>query len=80
MDGLHEQRDKIIEELEVLNRAVKKQNSTWQIFKVGIIYGIGFFVGSAIIATIAFGILGPWFAEIDVIRETFERGADMLGR
>ena len=72
------QRDKIIEHLEVLNRQVARQNSFAHMFVVGIIYGVGFFVGSAIIATIAFGILGPWFGQIPWIRNAFETGASLL--
>lgn len=73
-----DQRDKIIEHLEILNRQVARQNSLWRMLLVGIIYGIGFFVGSAIIATIAFGILGPWFGQIPWIRNAFETGISLL--
>jgi len=72
------QHEKIIENLELLNRQVARQNSLARMFAVGIIYGIGFFVGSAIIATIALGILGPWFAQISWVRSAFETGAALL--
>jgi len=72
------QHDKIIEHLDLLNRQVARQNSLPHMFLVGIIYGIGFFVGSAIIATIALGIFGPWFAQIPWIRSSFEAGAALL--
>jgi len=71
------QRDKIIEQLEALNEKMEKQISIKRTFLSGIMYGIGFFVGSAILATIALGILGPWFGEIQWVRETFERGSSM---
>ena len=74
---LDNQHDKIIEHLDVLNRQVAKQNSLSRMFVVGIIYGLGFFVGSAIIATIAFGVLGPWFAEIPWVRAAFEMGLSL---
>ncbi|OGG48488.1 hypothetical protein A3G63_01485 [Candidatus Kaiserbacteria bacterium RIFCSPLOWO2_12_FULL_52_8] len=70
----------IVELLEELNRQVAKQNSLGRMFWIGIIYGIGFFVGSAIIATIALGVFGPWFAEISWIRGAFETGASLLPR
>lgn len=47
-------------------------------FVVGIVYGIGFFVGSAIIATIALGILGPWFGKIPWVHSAFETGVSLL--
>ena len=74
------QQDKIVEHLDVLNRQVARQNSIPRMFLVGIVYGIGFFVGSAIIATIALGILGPWFAEIPWVRNAFEAGVALLPR
>jgi len=40
----------IIGNLEKINRQLVRQNSFGRIFSVGIIYGIGFFIGSAIIA------------------------------
>ena len=76
--GPEDQHSKIIEHLDVLNKQVARQNSIGRMFFVGIVYGIGFFVGSAIIATIALGILGPWFAQIPWIRNAFEVGAARL--
>ncbi len=70
--------DKIIERLDMLNKQVARQNSLGRMFLVGIIYGVGFFVGSAIIATIALGILGPWFAQFSWIHNAFETGASLL--
>ncbi len=73
-----EQGAKIIENLEALNKRLAWQNSFWAIFSMGILYGIGFFIGSAIIATIALGFLGPWFAQIQWVRSTFEMGLFLL--
>ena len=69
--------DEVIVQLELLNKKVAEQNTVRRIFVTGIIYGIGFFIGSAIIATIAFGVLSPWFGKIDWVRDNFERGASM---
>jgi hypothetical protein len=74
---LDEQRDKITEELKLLNEKMSTQNSVRHIFFTGVIYGIGFFIGSAIIATIAFGTLSPWVGKIDWVRDNFERGASL---
>lgn len=71
------QQDKIIEQLETLNDKMAEQNTIKRIFVTGIIYGVGFFIGSAIIATIAFGVLSPWFGKIDWVRDNFERGATL---
>ncbi len=71
------QRDKIIEQLELLNAKMAKQNSIKHIFTTGIIYGFGVFIGSAVLATIAFGVLSPWFGQIEWVKDNYERGASM---
>lgn len=76
---MEDHQDKIIDQLARINAQIERQNSIRRIFVTGIIYGVGFFVGSAIIATIAFGILSPWIGQIDWIRDNFERGT-MIGR
>jgi len=75
-----EQRDEIIKSLETLNTQVSRQNSLGRRFVIGIVYGVGFIVGSAIVATILLGILAPWFAQIEWVRNAFEAGAGLLGR
>lgn len=74
---IKEQRDSIIEQLELLNTKMARQNSIKHIFLTGLIYGVGFVIGSTIIATIAIGVLSPWIGEIDWIRDSFERGASL---
>ncbi len=76
--NIEEQNAKIIEQLEILNSGIKRQNSIKHIVLTGIIYGVGFFIGSAIIATIALGFLGPIFGKISWVGENFERGASIL--
>lgn len=70
----------ILSELQEVNRELRRQNSLWHILSVGVIYGIGFFIGSAIIATILFGILGPLFADIPWVRSAYEEGTSLIGR
>ncbi len=72
-----DQRDKIIIELKALNEKLALQNSVRHIFLTGMIYGVGLFIGSAVIATIAFGTLGPFVGKIDWVKETYERGASL---
>ena len=76
--NIEEQNDKIIKQLEILNASIKHQESIKHLMTTGIIYGIGFFIGSAIIATIALGFLGPIFGKISWVGENFERGASIL--
>lgn len=73
-----DQRDKIIEQLEFLNTKIDRQNSLKRILFTGVIYGIGFFIGSAIIATIALGVLGPIFGKIEWVKTNFESGTSIL--
>jgi uncharacterized membrane protein len=74
MDG-EKEREIITEQLVELNKKMAYQNSMRLTFLKGIIYGVGFFVGSAIIATIAVGVLSPWIGEIDWVRDSFQRGS-----
>ena len=78
--ALGDEHSKIIEHLDTLNKQVARQNSIPRMFLIGIVYGVGFFVGSAIIATIALGIFGPWFAQIPWVRTSFESGTQFLPR
>lgn len=72
------QRDKIIEQLEALNVKLAKQISIKNILFTGVIYGIGFFIGSAIIATIVLGMLGPVFGKIEWVKTNYETGTSIL--
>ena len=73
-----DQNNKIIKQLEILNAGIERQHSTKHVITTGIIYGIGFFIGSAILATIALGTLGPLLGQISWIGENFERGTLLL--
>jgi len=55
-----------------------QQNTIQRILITGVIYGIGFFLGSAIIATIALGVFGPTIAKIPWVQENFDRGSAIL--
>lgn len=70
--------EEIVRHLQRLNQQIALQNSISRMFIIGIVYGVGFFLGSAIIATIAFGVFGPWFAEIPWVRSTFEAGTAFI--
>jgi hypothetical protein len=69
---------RILEQLEKLNAQAAKQNSYGRMFITGIVYGIGFFVGSAIIATIVFGLVAPFAGQIKWVHDAFVGGLDTL--
>ena len=68
----------IIEELKQLNRQITRQTSLWRRFVGGLLYGMGFVLGSAILATIVIGVFGPWIGDIPWVRNAFEAGAHLL--
>lgn len=50
--NLGEQREEIIHKLEILNAQVRQQMSIWFVFRNGLIYGVGFIIGSTILTAI----------------------------
>lgn len=74
----NEQYGKVIAQLELLNEKLEKQSKPSRIFATGIVYGIGFFIGSAILATIALGMLGPIFGKIQWVKTNYETGTSIL--
>jgi hypothetical protein len=69
--------EKVIAELVRLNAQVEAENSWQHTFVRGIIHGIGFFLGSVVIATISLGLLSPWFGKISWIKTSYERGVEL---
>lgn len=65
--NLGEQRDHIIHNLEILNGKVERQMSWGFIFTSGLISGVGFVVGSSILAAIVLGILSQVFGDVPLI-------------
>jgi hypothetical protein len=78
ISNLEEQRDRIIEELEELNKKMATQNSIRHVFLRGLIYGVGVLIGSAVIATIILGVVSPWVVQIDWVQDNFTRGVQIL--
>ena len=72
-----DKQDIVIQELKALNEKLARQGSIKKIFFTGVIYGIGFFVGSAIIATILLGFFGPWVGKNEWVGENYERGSSL---
>ncbi len=76
--NIEEQNEQIIKQLIVLNGSIRKQSSVMYNIRIGMIYGIGFFIGSAIIATIALGIFGPMLGKVSWIGDNFSKGNSIL--
>lgn len=72
------QEDKILIELVALNEKIEKQISFKRIFYTGIAYGIGVVLGSAILATIALGILWPFISQITWVGDSYQAGTTIL--
>lgn len=68
----------LIRQVEALNAKIAKQLSVKNIFITGIIYGIGFFIGSAILATIALGVLGPVLGKITWVKTNYDTGVSII--
>ena len=72
-EELVEQRDHIIENLEELNRQIRTQNSIKQTFYKGIIYGIGFVIGSTLLAAAALSLFAQFFEDTPIFGDLIER-------
>ncbi|MFA5997268.1 MAG: hypothetical protein WC791_02140 [Candidatus Paceibacterota bacterium] len=72
------QEDKILLQLVSLNEKIAKQISFKHIFYTGIIYGLGVVIGSAILATIALGILWPYISQIAWVGDSYQAGTTIL--
>lgn len=67
----------VIEQLELVNARLEKQLSLKRMFVTGVVYGLGFFLGSAILATIALGVLGPLFGQITWVKDSYAAGSSL---
>jgi hypothetical protein len=76
--GARTEETKLVDEMAQLKEQVAEQNSLTRMFIRGIVYGIGFVIGSAVIATIIIGLLGPFLADVPWVRDTFRAGEDIL--
>ena len=55
-EGTGEQRDHIISHLKILIDQTKRQMSVWHVFRNGVIYGMGFIIGSTVLTAIIVSI------------------------
>ena len=62
-EGTGEQRDHIISHLKILIDQTKRQMSVWHVFRNGVIYGMGFIVGSTVLTAIVASIVLQFFGD-----------------
>lgn len=70
--------EEVIEQLEKLNEETAKSHSLKRQFLVGVVYGVGFVVGSAIIASILIGLFTPLLSHVPIVQNFFNSGYRML--
>lgn len=63
-EGIQEQ---VAETLEELNTNMKKQVSIRHMFFIGMIYGVGFIIGSTVVAVVLLHILGVLFGDVPLL-------------
>lgn len=63
MSDVGDQRDRIIEHLQLLNGQVERQMSVWHVFRNGIIYGMGLIIGSTVLTALVVTIVLQFFRE-----------------
>lgn len=68
----------VIVELRAINARLARRNSPAHMLWSGLVYGIGFFIGSAIVATILIGVFGPTLARIPFVSNAFNQGKALL--
>ncbi|HUO50070.1 MAG TPA: hypothetical protein VMU25_00645 [Candidatus Paceibacterota bacterium] len=68
----------ILEELKKINATFEYQYSFRKMFWTGIVYGVGFFLGSAILAVILLGVFWPYLSSIPWFRNAFQIGHEVL--
>ena len=56
------ERVSIVTRIEELNANVEKQMSVWYVFRNGIIYGIGFIIGSTVLTTLVISFVLTFFS------------------
>ena len=73
-----EAQDPILGELRQLNDSITKENSFTRKLVGGMIYGVGFVIGSAIVATILIGLFAPLIGQIGWVRSAFQTGSSYI--
>jgi hypothetical protein len=66
------QNDKLIENLEELNKKIELQNSLPRTLVIGIIHGVGFIVGTSILAALFIGTFVKFAGNMPIIEDLIE--------
>jgi hypothetical protein len=64
----------ILSHIRDINYQLQRQNSLLRMLMAGMLYGVGFVIGSAFLATIVFGVFGPIVSQIPWVQNTFQIG------
>jgi len=78
MEFDEKQEKKIVENLEELNESLSKQNSARSFLVKGMLYGVGFVIGTTILGAIVLGILYKLFGNVPIIGEYLPDSLDSL--
>lgn len=60
------QQDKLTQEIEQLTQTLKKSNSFWRAFLLGIVRGLGVAIGATIVAAITIAVLAKVFKGLNL--------------
>ena len=70
--------EEILAELKTLNAQIANQSAFRHNFSIGILYGIGFVIGSTIFATLGLGLIIPYATNVPWLHDNFVRGSNII--
>jgi hypothetical protein len=73
-----EQESELIAQVKLLSAQLAQQNSFWQALMRGVFYGVGFVIGSAVLAVLVIGVLLPFVKDIPGVQEAFINGVSII--
>jgi hypothetical protein len=68
----------LIRHIDALTVQMEKRNSLWYTLLWGVFYGVGFVIGSVVLATILIGIFLPFVRTIPGIQQAFQSGVGVI--
>lgn len=60
--------EQIVENLAELNKTVISQRSFSRVFVMGMVYGVGFVIGSSVLAVFILGVLSHIFGDLPIVQ------------
>ena len=61
-----------------LNAQLQRQNSFKQRFLDGVVYGVGFVIGSVLVASVLIGLLSPWLKQLPFVQGLYQSGQQVI--